>query len=71
MASVILTSIVCSDPTSSPSDIQAAFGTSATAFSVRAEKDRTYTVTYTATDNAGNKTVVTSIVTVPSNMAEN
>jgi hypothetical protein len=65
VASVILTSIVCSDPTSSPSDIQAAIGTSATTFNLRAEKDRTYTITYTATDNAGNKTVVSSVVTVP------
>ncbi|MDR6550670.1 OmpL47-type beta-barrel domain-containing protein [Paenibacillus qinlingensis] len=71
VASVILTSIVCSDPTSSPSDIQAAIGTSATTFSVRAEKDRTYTITYTATDNAGNKKVATSVVTVPRNMAGN
>ncbi|NQX58045.1 OmpL47-type beta-barrel domain-containing protein [Paenibacillus qinlingensis] len=71
LASVILTSITCSDPTSSPSDIQAAIGTSATSFSLRAEKVRSYTITYTATDNAGNKTVVTSVVTVPHDMAGN
>lgn len=71
LASVILTSITCSDPTSSPSDIQAAIGTSATTFSLKAEKVRDYIITYTATDKAGNKTVVTSVVTVPHDMAGN
>ncbi|MBM7565802.1 OmpL47-type beta-barrel domain-containing protein [Paenibacillus sacheonensis] len=63
--SVILTSIACSDPNAGADDIQAQIGTSAASFSLRAEKDRSYTVTYTATDNAGNETVVTSVVTVP------
>ncbi|MGG1516888.1 right-handed parallel beta-helix repeat-containing protein [Paenibacillus oryzisoli] len=65
IASVILTSITCNDPTSSASDIQAAIGTPTISFSLRAEKERTYTITYTATDNAGNTTVVSSVVTVP------
>ncbi|KRE55852.1 OmpL47-type beta-barrel domain-containing protein [Paenibacillus sp. Soil750] len=65
VASVILTSITCSDPNSNASDIQAEIGTPATTFNLRAEKDRTYTITYTAIDNAGNKTVVSSVITVP------
>lgn len=71
VASVLLTSITCSDPNCSPTDIQAAIGTSATTFSLRGEKNRTYTITYTATDNAGNKTVVTSVVTVPQDQSGN
>lgn len=63
--SVILTSIICNQPDSGLGDIQAEIGTEATSFSLRAEKDRIYTITYTATDKAGNKTDATAIVTVP------
>ncbi|WP_188176739.1 hypothetical protein [Paenibacillus sedimenti] len=63
--SVVLTSITCDQPDSGLGDIQADFGTSATSFSLRAEKSRIYTITYTATDKAGNKTVVSATVTVP------
>jgi hypothetical protein len=63
--SVVLTSITSSKPDSGLGDIQASFGTGATWFLLRAEKDRVYTVTYTATDKAGNKTVKTVTVTVP------
>ena len=63
--SVVLTSITSNKPDSGQGDIQASFGTGATWFLVRAEKDRVYTVTYTATDKAGNKTAKTATVTVP------
>jgi large repetitive protein len=63
--SVVLSSITSNKPDSGQGDIQASVGTGATTFSVRAEKDRTYTVTYTATDKAGNKTAKTVTVTVP------
>ncbi|WP_261301646.1 OmpL47-type beta-barrel domain-containing protein [Paenibacillus andongensis] len=64
--SVVLTSITSNLPDSGRGcDIQANFGTAATTFSVRAEKGSIYTITYTATDKAGNKTVVTATVTVP------
>lgn len=64
--SVVLTSITSNLPDSGRGgDIQADFGTAATSFSVRAERGSIYTITYTATDKAGNKTVVTATVTVP------
>lgn len=63
--SVVLTSITSNQPNSDSSDIQANFGTAATSFSLRAEKSRIYTITYTATDKAGNKTVTSVTVTVP------
>lgn len=63
--SVILTNITSNKPDSGQGDILAEFGTAATSFSLRAEKDRVYTVTYTATDKAGNKTAKTATVTVP------
>ena len=63
--SVVLTSITSNQPDSGKGDIQANFGTAATSFNVRAEKDRIYTITYTATDKAGNKTVRTATVIVP------
>ncbi|MES2351468.1 MAG: discoidin domain-containing protein [Pseudomonadota bacterium] len=63
--SVILTNITSSKPDSGKGDIEADFGTPATTFSVRAEKDRVYTVTYTATDKAGNVTPKTASITVP------
>lgn len=67
--SVILTSIICNQPDSGLGDIQAEIGTEATSFSLRAEKDRIYTITYTATDKAGNKTDATAIVTVPHDLS--
>ncbi|WP_240633428.1 OmpL47-type beta-barrel domain-containing protein [Paenibacillus montanisoli] len=63
--SVVLTSITSNQPDSGQGDIQANFGTAATSFSLRAEKSRIYTITYTATDKAGNKTVTSVTVTVP------
>jgi hypothetical protein len=63
--SVVLTNITSNKPDSGKGDVEAQFGTEATTFSVRAEKDRVYTVTYSATDKAGNKTVKTATVTVP------
>ncbi|MCA0755062.1 discoidin domain-containing protein [Paenibacillus sp. N4] len=63
--SVVLTSITSNLPDSGRGgDIQADFGTAATSFSVRAERGSIYTITYTVTDKAGNKTVVTATVTV-------
>lgn len=69
--SVVLTSIVSNEPESQPSDIQGAeFGTPDQSFELLAERSdkgvgRIYTITYTATDKAGNKTVVPVTVTVP------
>ncbi|CAI6080773.1 right-handed parallel beta-helix repeat-containing protein [Cohnella sp. JJ-181] len=63
--SVILTSVTSNVPASAGNDISAAFGTDARSFQVRAEKGRVYTVTYTATDKAGNSTVATAILSVP------
>ncbi|MNR11980.1 hypothetical protein D3C85_1283060 [compost metagenome] len=66
--SVVLTSITCNEPDTGQGDIQDAnFGTADTSFSLRAEKSRIYTITYTATDIAGNKTVISNTVTVPHN----
>jgi hypothetical protein len=65
VGSVVLTSITSNQPNSDPSDIQGNFGTAATSFSLRAEKSRIYTITYTASDKAGNKTVTFVTVTVP------
>jgi N-acetyl-beta-hexosaminidase len=69
--SVVLTSITSNQPDSGQSDILANFGTAATSFSLRAEKSRIYTITYTATDKAGNKTVTTATVTVPHDQSGN
>ncbi|KRF43727.1 discoidin domain-containing protein [Paenibacillus sp. Soil787] len=63
--SVVLTSITSNLPDSGKGDILANFGTAATSFSVRAERGNIYTITYTATDKAGNKTPVSVTVTVP------
>lgn len=67
--SVILTSITCNQPDSGLGDIEAAINTEAKSFRLRAEKDRIYTITYTATDKAGNKKVVTATVTVPHDLS--
>ncbi|MEC0091203.1 DUF7402 domain-containing protein [Paenibacillus macquariensis] len=68
--SVVLTSITCNEPDSEEGDIQANLGSEDTSFSLRASRSgggtgRVYTVTYTATDHAGNQTVATATVTVP------
>jgi large repetitive protein len=65
LGSVILTSVTSNMPDSGAGDIAANIGTGATSFAVRAEKDHVYTVTYTATDKAGNKTARSATVTVP------
>lgn len=77
IASVLLTSITSNEPDNglgdgdTAHDIQGAeFGTNDTDFHLRAERSgtgtgRVYTITYTATDHAGNVTVATATVTVP------
>ncbi|MGB8955912.1 MAG: hypothetical protein WCC10_11100, partial [Tumebacillaceae bacterium] len=77
IASVVLTSITSNEPDEGLGDgdqandvSEAEFGTFDTSFSVRAErsglgKGRVYTVTYTATDYAGNVTTATATITVP------
>ncbi|TYP76576.1 OmpL47-type beta-barrel domain-containing protein [Paenibacillus methanolicus] len=70
VASVNLTSITSDEQDSGQGDIQAAIGTPASSFALRAERSgngdgRTYTVTYTATDQAGNQTVTAVPVIVP------
>ena len=67
--SVILSSITCNQPDTGLGDIEAAIGTAAASFKLRAEKDRIYTITYTATDKAGNKTYKTTTVTVPHDLS--
>jgi hypothetical protein len=69
--SVVLTSITSNQPDSGQGDIQANLGTATTSFILRAEKPRIYTITYTATDKAGNKTVTTASVTVPHDQSGN
>lgn len=77
VASVILTSITSSEPDNGTGDgdttndiKDAQLGTADNQFLLRAERSgsgsgRTYTITYTATDNAGYKTVSSATVTVP------
>ncbi|WP_433620815.1 hypothetical protein [Paenibacillus cellulositrophicus] len=45
--------------------VEAEIGSAATSFRLRAEKSRTYTITYTPSDQAGNRTARTVTVTVP------
>jgi chitodextrinase len=76
VASVVLTSITSNEPDSGQGDIQANIGTAATSFSLRADRlgsgtGRTYTITYTATDKAGNNTVTSVTVTVPHDQSGN
>ena len=67
---MVLTNITSNKPDSGRGgDVEAEFGKPVTSFAVRAEKDSVYTVTYTATDKAGNKTVKTATVTVPQDQA--
>ncbi|MEC0091206.1 discoidin domain-containing protein [Paenibacillus macquariensis] len=68
--SIVLTSITSNEPDSEEGDIQANLGSEDTSFSLRASRSgggigRVYTVTYTATDLAGNQTVKSATVTVP------
>ncbi|MCQ6561012.1 OmpL47-type beta-barrel domain-containing protein [Paenibacillus mendelii] len=70
VASVILSSIESNEPDRDPSDIEADTGTAASSFALRAERSgsgagRIYTVIYTVTDNANNKTDTIATVTVP------
>jgi hypothetical protein len=70
VASVILTSIASNEPDGGEDDIQADIGSAATSFGLRAKRSgggtgRVYAVTYTATDNAGNRTPVSVTVAVP------
>ncbi|CAH1223407.1 hypothetical protein PAECIP111891_05518 [Paenibacillus allorhizoplanae] len=69
--SVVLTSITSNGLDTGQGDIQANTGTAATSFSLRAEKGRTYTITYTATDKAGNKKVTSVTVAVPHDQSGN
>ncbi|WP_409347357.1 hypothetical protein [Paenibacillus sp. MBLB4367] len=68
--SVVLTSITSNEPDSGQGDIEANIGTADTSFRLRAERSgsgsgRIYTITYTATDKAGNKTDTSVTATVP------
>ena len=70
VAAVVLTSITSNEPDSGQGDIQAIIGTPATSFSLRAERSgqgigRVYTIIYTATDIAGNKSATSTTVIVP------
>ncbi|NOU91275.1 hypothetical protein GC102_36955 [Paenibacillus sp. LMG 31460] len=71
VASVVLTSITINQSDSGEGDIGANIGAAATSFSLRAEKGRIYTITYTATDKAGNKTDTSVTVTVPHDQSGN
>jgi hypothetical protein len=76
LESVVLTSITSNELDSGQGDIQANIGSTDTSFSLRAERagsgiGRTYTITYTATDKAGNQTVTSATVTVPHDQSEN
>jgi DNA/RNA endonuclease YhcR with UshA esterase domain/uncharacterized membrane protein len=68
--SVVLESITVNEENAIPSDIQgAAYGTMDTTFSLRAERNgygngRVYTITYLATDKAGNTTRSTATVAI-------
>ncbi|WP_173187535.1 OmpL47-type beta-barrel domain-containing protein [Paenibacillus alginolyticus] len=71
VASMVLTSITSNEPDSGQGDIGANIGTATTSFSLRAEKGRIYTITYTATDKAGNQSVTSAIVIVPHDQSGN
>ncbi|MBW5449257.1 carbohydrate-binding protein [Cohnella sp. CFH 77786] len=70
LESVVITSITSNEPDSGQGDIEAKIGSADTSFALRAERSghetgRVYTVTYSATDKAGNQTVASATVTVP------
>ncbi|MFD0698091.1 carbohydrate binding domain-containing protein [Paenibacillus sp. GCM10027628] len=74
--SVVLTSITSNEADSDTSDIEANIGTEANSFSLRAERlgngtGRIYTITYTATDKAGNKVTSSVPITVPHDQSGN
>jgi hypothetical protein len=83
IASVVLTSITSNEPDDglgdgdTADDIQGAdYGTQDSEFSLRAERSgqgegRVYTITYTATDQAGNETVQSVEVFVPHDQSSN
>lgn len=82
LASVVLTSITSNEPDDGLGDgrhtadvIEAEYGTFDTDFQVRKERSghgtgRTYTVTYTATDYAGNVTTATATITIPHDQSD-
>ncbi|WML43963.1 OmpL47-type beta-barrel domain-containing protein [Neobacillus sp. PS3-40] len=69
--SVVLESITVNEENANPSDVQgASYGTNDMIFSLRAERNgygdgRIYTITYLATDKAGNSIRGTATVTIP------
>jgi hypothetical protein len=68
--SIVLSSITSSEPGRADDIQDAQFGTLDTSFNLRAKRagsgsGRVYTITYTATDKAGNKTFATATVSVP------
>jgi hypothetical protein len=85
LESIVLTSIHSNEPDFDPhtvdddvaNDIQeATWGENDTSFMLRAERSgegvgRTYTITYTGTDKAGNQTTATAIVEVSHNQGKN
>jgi hypothetical protein len=74
--SLRLVSITCDDSCASSTDIaEASFGTDDRSFRLRAERKggsrgRTYTITYEASDGAGNKATATTAVLVPHDQAK-
>jgi hypothetical protein len=74
--SIVLTSISSNEKVE-PGDIQDAnYGTFETSFKLRAERTgngsgRVYTITYMATDVAGNKVIATAVVKVPHDQGHN
>jgi hypothetical protein len=74
--SVVLSSITSNEADSGAGDILADIGTEADSFSLRAERlgsetGRVYTITYMATDHAGNKKLTSVTVTVPHDRSGN
>lgn len=74
--SVVLSSITSNEADSGEGDILADIGTEADSFLLRAERvgsgtGRVYTVTYMATDHAGNKKLTSVTVTVPHDRSGN
>ncbi|MGO4497289.1 hypothetical protein AB4114_15495 [Paenibacillus sp. 2RAB27] len=70
ISSIVLTSITSNEKLQNDDIQDARFGMFDTSFSLRAERNgggsgRVYTITYTATDLAGNRTIQTAIVKVP------
>jgi hypothetical protein len=76
IVSVVLDSIVSSEANTDPDDIAAVLGAPTASFALRAEREgnglgRVYTVTYKATDAAGNETRVSVDVVVPHDQSGN